>query len=116
LKKSTRLDESIIRLIALDLLVTVDYVHLKGICHRDIKPDNILINESALIQNSSPCIKLIDFGVSKRFNQILPGKVGSVTLDMWTTTGNVHYCAPEILKKGRYDASVDVWAVGVVLY
>jgi serine/threonine protein kinase len=115
LKRQSGLDESTIRLIALDLLVTVDYVHSKGICHRDIKPDNILINESALTQNTSPCIKLIDFGVSKRFNQIIPGKVGSVTLDMWTRTGNVHYCAPEIFK-GGYDASIDIWAVGVVLY
>ena len=35
---------------------------------------------------------------------------------MWTRTGNVHYCAPEIFKGGGYDAAVDVWAVGVVLY
>jgi serine/threonine protein kinase len=35
---------------------------------------------------------------------------------MLTRTGNVNYCAPEILKACGYDASVDVWAVGVVLY
>lgn len=35
---------------------------------------------------------------------------------MWTRTGNIHYCAPEIFQGGGYNASIDVWAVGVVLF
>ena len=48
--------------------MAVGYIHQKGICHRDIKPDNILIDDSEnhnVVSNSK--IKLVDFGVSKRF-------------------------------------------------
>ena len=35
---------------------------------------------------------------------------------MWTRTGNINYCAPEIFSGGGYNVGIDVWAVGVVLY
>jgi len=35
---------------------------------------------------------------------------------MWTVTGNVHYCAPEIFHAGGYSQAIDIWAIGVVLY
>ena len=61
-------------------------------------------------------IKLVDFGVSKRFLCIEPGKVGTKTYKMWTQTGNMYYCAPEIFHGGGYDEMIDIWAIGVVLY
>ena len=35
---------------------------------------------------------------------------------MWTRTGNINYCAPEIFSGGGYNVGIDVWAVGIVLY
>lgn len=67
MKRKKILTEQEIKLIAHHLLVTLQYIHSKGICHRDIKPDNILINVEALQNGQTPTIKLIDFGVSKRF-------------------------------------------------
>lgn len=102
------------RSIAENLFKALEHIHSKGICHRDIKPDNILLNLDELGKESS--IKLIDFGVSKRFLQLEQGQLWSKTVEMWTKTGNVHYQAPEIIEGCAYTQAVDVWAVGVVLY
>ena len=78
------------------------YIHKIGVCHRDLKPDNILFNGQQL--------KLIDFGVSKRFF------FKSKQIDMWTSTGTSYYCAPEIYEGGGYTYKIDMWAFGVILY
>lgn len=64
------------------LLQTLEYIHLKKVCHRDIKPDNILF------EKETKSIKIIDFGISKKFiyrNQ---------RRDMLTITGTPNYRAP----------------------
>lgn len=113
IKKRKRVSEEYVRHLATNLLEAVNYIHQKGISHRDIKPDNILVNE---VVTDQPMIKLVDFGVSKRFLITAPGKVGTVVHEMWTRTGNMYYCAPEIFYGTGYSASIDVWAIGVVLY
>lgn len=66
------------------------YLHSKGVCHRDIKPDNILVKEDL------SDIKIIDFGVSKKYLQFSERKEGVKKIDMWTRTGTLHYKAPEM--------------------
>lgn len=51
-------------------------------------------------------IKIIDFDVSKQF----------IDGEMWTRTGNVFYCAPEIFDGCGYNEKVDCWSIGVILY
>lgn len=85
------------------LLTTLTYMHSKGICHRDIKPENILYDKF------SGNIKLIDFEIAK----VCKNKY--IRMDMWTKTGTVQYCAPEMFL-GSYTELVDVWAVGVLTY
>lgn len=64
------------------MLETCEYLHSRGICHRDIKPENILYS-----LEDSPCLKLVDFGISTyKYKK---------RQEMWTsTTGTLYYKAP----------------------
>ncbi|XP_003515635.1 sperm motility kinase X [Cricetulus griseus] len=83
------------------LVCAVHYCHENGIAHRDIKLDNILLDDKGNI-------KLCDFGLATR---VTPGQ------DTKGFCGNIEYCAPELFSDKEYDAkAVDIWSMGVVLY
>lgn len=84
-------------------------MHSKGVCHRDIKPDNILVNEKDYSD-----IKLIDFNTCTQFLKRTKKKLFKI--DMTTVTGTLLYKAPELFQGGSYDQSIDMWAVGVITY
>jgi calcium/calmodulin-dependent protein kinase I len=86
------------------VLQSLEYLHSQGIAHRDLKPENLLIASNG---QDSLDIKLSDFGLSKIFNE------NSV---LKTQCGTPAYVAPEILRKGRYTAKVDLWALGVIAF
>ena len=76
--------------------------HSKGIVHRDIKTDNIMVNAKGQI-------KVMDFGLAKLR--------GSVKLTRTSSTvGTLAYMAPEQLQGGEIDARSDIFSFGVVLY
>jgi serine/threonine-protein kinase len=85
--------------------------HALGIVHRDLKPANLFVTARA---DGSPCIKVLDFGISKF---TLPG---SSNLDMTRTRalmGSPLYMSPEQMSSSRgVDARSDLWAIGVILY
>lgn len=96
------LNESWARTILLQLVSAVAHLHERGICHRDIKLQNILLeNKSRQAQ-----IKLIDFGFGSRYIGALP---------MHTKCGTPYTTAPEVLRE-CYDERCDVWSVGVVAF
>lgn len=79
-----------------------DYLHSKGIAHRDIKLDNILI------EDKTNMIKIIDFGFAA---------FCSSSQKLRIFCGTPSYMAPELVKKHEYDGrQVDMWALGVLLY
>lgn len=67
-----------------EILKTINYMHNSGVCHRDIKPDNILYDPA------KKKIKLIDFDIARI------KKFTNSQLEMMTKTGCVSYRAPEI--------------------
>ncbi len=77
--------------IFVELFRTLRYMHSKGVCHRDIKPDNIMINEQ------EKKIKIIDFGISKKMI------VRKQKIYMLTITGTLFYRAPEMFTGGGYN-------------
>ncbi|XP_038581392.1 serine/threonine-protein kinase DCLK2 [Micropterus salmoides] len=85
-----------------DVSEALNYIHCKSIVHRDLKPENLLIEYVA----AGICrLKLGDFGLAM-----------VVTEPVFTICGTPTYVAPEILHETGYGVSVDVWALGVILY
>jgi len=77
----------------------VYFLHENNLIHRDIKPENLLMN-------SDNILKLSDFG------WCCECEIGTRT----TFCGTFEYMAPEIIKEQPYDKSVDIWALGILLY
>ena len=97
------------------IITAISYCHNQGICHRDLKLENVLFLTS---QEDSP-IKIIDFGLSqcvekKKLVQIITGK-NFGTMNMQSPVGTPHYVSPEVIK-GKYNQKCDIWSAGVILF
>ena len=84
------------------MMDAINYCHKNGIVHRDLKPENLLF----LNKDQNSPIKVIDFGMSKRF---------TAEKYMNEKVGTAYYISPEVLK-GKYDEKCDIWSAGVILY
>ena len=81
----------------------VNYLHSIGICHRDLKLENIMIS----MRDGQPVLKIADFGMSALL------EVGQ---KMKGVAGTIAYCAPEIFSHKEYTSEVDVWSLGVISF
>lgn len=101
----TRLSELEAARVVKQVLLALNYLHRRNICHRDIKLENIIYVKT----NGETRIKLIDLGIACKFN---PDK--GMTSQMGTRT----YMAPEVLQDGAppYTAKRDMWACGILFY
>mmetsp|Transcript_14452 Transcript_14452/g.14414 ORF Transcript_14452/g.14414 Transcript_14452/m.14414 type:complete len:146 (+) Transcript_14452:242-679(+) len=85
-----------------ELLESIEYCHANGIFHRDLKPNNILIDHNDEL-------KVADFGLARAFS--LPMK------DYTHEVVTLWYRAPEILLgDNNYSVPIDIWACGVIFY
>ncbi len=83
--------------------------HSLGIVHRDLKSANIFLTHRA---DGSPCIKVLDFGISK----ILGEEDAGITTESSSLMGSPAYMSPEQVRAaGEVDQQTDVWSLGVVL-
>jgi len=86
--------------------------HALGIVHRDLKPANLFVTRR---MDGSPCIKVLDFGISKL---TVPGSTSDMGMTRTSTVmGSPLYMSPEQMSSSRnVDQRTDIWALGIILY
>lgn len=92
-------EEDVLRL-GIDLCKALEYCQCQNIIHRDIKPENIFVSRFGEF-------KLGDFGIARELERTMSGL---------SKKGTYSYMAPEMYKGEAYDARVDIYSLGIVLY
>jgi serine/threonine-protein kinase len=89
--------------------------HALGIVHRDLKPSNLFLVRRP---DGSPCVKVLDFGISKLTSLSGSGRDDDLGMTRTTTVmGSPLYMSPEQLSSSRdVDMATDVWSLGVCLF
>ena len=98
--------EDVCKYILLNILNCVNALHKEGICHRDLKTENIVF-----VGNNYD-IKLIDFGFAAKFINKENKKI-----KLKKSVGTKYYCSPEILEGIPYDGTkADIFSIGAILF
>ena len=92
-------EEEVIKL-GCDICTALEICAKRNIIHRDIKPENIFINDFGYF-------KLGDFGIARKMENMTSGL---------SQKGTFNYMAPEVANSSEYDARVDTYSLGIVLY
>ncbi|KAK1294862.1 Serine/threonine-protein kinase OXI1 [Acorus calamus] len=102
--------DEVIRFYAAELVLALDYLHKSGIVYRDLKPENVLIQENGHLMLSY-CF-LCNSGISPDEPDPDPDRSDKSN----SFVGTEEYVAPEIIRADGHDFSADWWSLGVVLY
>lgn len=95
-----KLSETDIIKLGIDICTALEICGRRDIIHRDIKPENIFINDFGYF-------KLGDFGIARKLENVSGGL---------SQKGTINYMAPEVANSDEYDARVDIYSLGIVLY
>ena len=95
-----KMDEKDVIKLGCDICTALEICGKRNVIHRDIKPENIFVNDFG-------DFKLGDFGVARRMENLTGGI---------SQKGTYNYMAPEVAHSREYDARVDIYSLGLVLY
>jgi len=99
IRKKQMTEKEVIKL-GIDICTALELCGRRNIVHRDIKPENIFINDFGYF-------KLGDFGIARKLENMTGGL---------SQKGTYNYMAPEVATGTKYDARVDLYSLGIVLY
>ncbi|GAA6007914.1 hypothetical protein JCM11491_006537 [Sporobolomyces phaffii] len=98
-----KFEENVIKFFTLQILDGLEYLHSLGILHRDMKADNILIDQDGMC-------KISDFGTSKKSGDIYQNN------ENMSMQGSIFWMAPEVIHNNKqgYSAKADIWSLGCI--
>lgn len=99
LRRAKRFSADVTRFYIASIILALDYLHSKNIIYRDLKPENLLLDESGFL-------KIADFGFAKH----VPDN------RTWTLCGTPEYLAPEIISGTGHGKEADYWSLGVLMF
>lgn len=97
-------------------LDAVGHAHSRGLVHRDLKPDNIMVVRAGPLGSEYDCVKLLDFGVVKLVGAAVDEFGGHNLTASGVVYGTAGYMAPEQATDSAIDHRADLYALGVVLF
>ncbi|KAN0012211.1 hypothetical protein ACTFIU_007509 [Dictyostelium citrinum] len=110
LQKAGKFPEELAKFYIAEVMCSLHYLHSNNIIYRDIKPENILLDEEGHI-------KLTDFGLSKSgITSVVGSKNGGEGGFATTFCGTPEYLAPEIITGAGHGKAADWWSVGILLF
>ena len=95
-----KLSEADVIKLGIDICTALEICSKRNIIHRDVKPENIFVNDFGYF-------KLGDFGIARKLENIT---------GVLSQKGTFNYMAPEVANSSCYDARVDIYSLGIVLY
>ena len=113
-------NENIIRFYTAELLCALEYLHINGYIHKDIKPENIMIDKNGHIKltdfdlscKTNVSVNMNNNAIEYKENTFYDDNVNYIT----NICGTIEYIPPEIIVGNRYNSKVDLWMFGILLY
>ena len=123
-----RLPEDHVRFYCAEILLALEYLHMKGYIHRDLKPENILLHGTGHVMladfdlakhaTEPTVVEIVENMFSKRIKYVTTNMKLHCKPNIHTNSfvGTMDYLAPEVFSENMYSGAVDWWSFGILIY